>query len=101
LLSKVLSELITGSPECEIWWGEAVFVLVLVVVLVLEIEGTLGLRYRNNPELESKVLQACWAKRLLEDEDDDENEDDFSGASPYQKLSFPDAILPKLWLAPL
>jgi hypothetical protein len=43
---------------------------VLVVVLVLDFEGALGLRYRNNPELESKVLQACWVKRLFEDGDD-------------------------------
>jgi hypothetical protein len=45
-------------------------VLVLVLVLVLDFEGALGLRCRNNPELESKVLQACWVKRLFEDEDD-------------------------------
>jgi hypothetical protein len=45
-------------------------VLVLVLVLVLDFEGALGLRRRNNLELESKVLQACWVKRLFEDEDD-------------------------------
>ena len=44
-----------------------------VLVLVVEIEGTLGLRYRNNPELESKVLQACWVKRLFEDDDDEDD----------------------------
>jgi hypothetical protein len=47
-------------------------VLVLVVVLVLDFEGALGLRRRNNPELESKVLQACWVKRLFDDEDEDD-----------------------------
>ncbi len=46
----------------------------LVVVLVLDFEGGLGLRCRNNPELESKVLQTYWMKRLFEDEDDDEDD---------------------------
>jgi hypothetical protein len=48
----------------------AAIVLVLVVVLVLDFEGVGWLRCRNNPELKSKVLQACWVKRLFEDEDD-------------------------------
>jgi hypothetical protein len=51
-------------------------VLVLVVVLVLDFQDVLGLRCRNNPELQSKVLQACCVKRPFEDEDDDEDEDD-------------------------
>jgi hypothetical protein len=49
---------------------------VLVLVVVPRLEGVLGLRCRNNPELESKVLQACWAERTFEDEDDDEDEHD-------------------------
>jgi hypothetical protein len=36
--------------------------------------SVLGLRCRNNPELKSKGLQACWVKRLFEDEDDDEDD---------------------------
>jgi hypothetical protein len=43
-------------------------------VLVLDFEGVLALRCRNNPELQSNVLQACWVKRLFEDEDDDEDD---------------------------
>jgi hypothetical protein len=49
-----------------------VLVLVLVVVLVLDFEGELGLRCRNNPELESKALQTYWMKGLFEDEDEDD-----------------------------
>jgi hypothetical protein len=52
----------------------------IVLVLVLDIEGGLGMECRNNPRARIDGTPNTLGEAFLEDEDDDEDEDDYNGA---------------------